>query len=211
SGYAASGDDFYERLYSRGVAQFGQGSYDAAYRSLRLAAFGLLDDIPRFETAEIYMAVSAAKLRRDDEARAAAQRVVAAERIERRLASLSLSDDVRGQFHDAAQRLLNPDQFAFLRGMAPPPQPQPRAAQPQPHTTEITVPPPVIVPAPQPARPTPVPAPAPRTQTPAPQPRPAPANPIPAPQLPPASQPQPARPAADPSPTQLGDAERAIN
>ena len=162
SAFAASADDFYDRLYSRGLTQFGEGNYQGAYSSLRLAAFGLLDDIKRFETAEVYMSVAAMRLRREDDARFAAQRVVAAERINRQYASLALPDAVRKEFDAAAAKLLTAEQMGVLRGMARSPQPVQPA--PAPRSTEIRIPPPVIVPAP-------VPAPQPRTQAPAPQPQ----------------------------------------
>src|SRR4051794_333227 len=110
SALAASGDEFYDRLFNRGMAQFNEGNYANAYGSLRVAAFGLLEDVRRFETAQIYMTVAGARLRRDGDARMAAQRVVAAERLERRYASLSLPDAVRKEFDDAARRLLTADQ-----------------------------------------------------------------------------------------------------
>ena len=42
SAFAASGDEFYDRLFNRGMAQFNEGNYANAYNSLRTAAFGLL-------------------------------------------------------------------------------------------------------------------------------------------------------------------------
>jgi tetratricopeptide (TPR) repeat protein len=148
--FAASGDEFYDRLYTRGVSQFGQGNYAGAYSSLRLAAFGFVDDLARFETAQIYMAVSATRLKRESDARAAALRVVTAERIQRRYASLALPDALRKDFEDASKKLLTADQMGVLRGVgagAPPPPPS--------KTIEITVPGPVLVnpPAPQPPQP----------------------------------------------------------
>src|SRR5437867_10237828 len=95
SAIAASGDEFYDRLYSRGMAQFSEANYANAYASLRVAAFGLLEDIRRFETAEIYMTLAAMRLHRESDARTAAQRVVAAERVERRYASLALPEAIR--------------------------------------------------------------------------------------------------------------------
>src|SRR5258706_15355311 len=92
SAFAASGDEFYDRLFSRGVAQFNEGNYAGAFASLKVAAFGLLEDVKRFETAEVYMTVSAMKLHHETDARAAALRVLAAERIDHRYASLPLSD-----------------------------------------------------------------------------------------------------------------------
>src|SRR5205085_7243191 len=129
SAYAAAGDDFYDRLYSRGLAQFNEGNYAAAMSSLRLAAFGLLEDVPRFETAQVYLTVAAMRQHHDNDARQSAQRVVAAERVERRYASLALPDSVRGEFDSAARTLLMPEQLAQLRGG---PAPRPQVVQPQP-------------------------------------------------------------------------------
>src|SRR5436190_7430709 len=155
SALAASGDEFYDRLFNRGMAQFNEGNYANAYSSLRVAAFGLLEDVRRFETAQIYMTVAAARQRHESDARMAVQRVIAAERVERRYASLSLPDAVRKEFEDAAQRLLTADQIGTLHGGAV------TRPQPQPHAT---IPPPVIVPAPQ-QQPAPKPALQPRIET----------------------------------------------
>src|SRR5689334_345141 len=167
SAYAASGDEFYGRLYSRGVAQFDQGNYAAATASLRLAAFGLLEDVPRFEAAQVYLTVAAMRSHHETDARQSAQRVVAAERVERRYASLALPDSVRSEFENAARTLLTAEQLAQLHGgaaTAPQPQPQPRPTpppapspaptpSPAPKTTTIVIPAPVIAPAPQPQAP----------------------------------------------------------
>ena len=51
---AANRDEFYDRLFNRGMAQFNEGNYANAYSSLRVAAFGLLEDVRRFETARPY-------------------------------------------------------------------------------------------------------------------------------------------------------------
>ena len=190
---AASADEFYDRLYNRGLAQFAESNYAGAYSSLKLAAFGLLDDIRRFETAEVHMCVAALRLRHEDDARFAAQRVVAGERISRQYASLPLPDAVRKEFDAAATRLLTAEQLAVLRaaGTATARSPQPQPTQPAPRTIDIKIPPPVIVPAPAPA-----PTPQPRTQPPAPQPKPA--------------QP-PAQPPARATSDVLADADRALN
>jgi hypothetical protein len=214
SAFAASGDEFYDRLFNRGVSQFNEGNYANAYNSLRTAAFGLLEDVRRFETAEVYMTLSASRLRRESDARAAAQRVIAAERIERRYGSLSLPDAIRKEFDEAARTLLTADQVAFLHGGAPATSTRP----PAPQTTTITVPPPIIVPAPQPKQTAPrVDPPAPQPKAAQPQPQPQPARPQPQPQVvqpqpvapqPVAPVPQPVRPSAEPS---LAEAERAVN
>ena len=190
SAFAAAGDEFYDRLYGRGIAQFNEGNYVSAYSSLRLAAFGLLEDVKRFETAQIYMTVAATRMKREGDARAAAQRVVAAERVEHRYTSLSLPDAVRKEFDDAARTLLTADQLAVLRGggaAAARPQPQPQS-QPQP-------PAPVVVPPPQPkpAQPQPQPQPPPQARA---QPQPA---------------PQPQAASSTNTAPSFADAERAVN
>ena len=216
SAFAASGDEFYDRLFNRGMAQFNEGNYPNAYNSLRTAAFGLLEDIRRFETAEIYMTLSASRLHRESDARAAAQRVITAERIERRYGSLSLPDTIRKEFDEAARTLLTADQVAFLHGAAPVTSTRPPAPAPQ--TTTITIPPPIIVPAPQPkqtppaTQPKTVPPPQPQPQPTRPQPQPQPQVVQPQPVAPqpvaPQPQPQPVRSTAEPS---LAEAERAVN
>lgn len=167
SAIAASGDEFYDRLFTRGVAQFNEGNYAGAYSSLRIAAFGYLENIPRFQTAEIYMTVAANKLRREADARAAAVRVMSAERIEKRYSSLAIPAEVRKEFEEAARKLLTADSVAVLRGggTARPPQPQP------PPKSANTIPAPVIVASPQPQPSKPVPVPTPRVTPPAPQPK----------------------------------------
>jgi tetratricopeptide (TPR) repeat protein len=160
SAFAASGDEFYDRLFTRGLSQFSEGNYVGAYASMKIAAFGYLEDIPRFQTAEIYMTVAANKLRREADARAAAVRVVAAERVEKRYASLTLPAELRKEFEDAARKLLTADVFATLRGGGTVRPPQPAPANPAPVI--------VIPPQPPPAS-KPVPTPAPRVIPPAPQ------------------------------------------
>ena len=206
SAFAGSGDEFYDRLYGRGLAQFNEGNYASAYSSLRIAAFGLLDDVKRFETAEIYMTVAATRLRNEADARAAAQRVIAGERVERRYASLALPGAIRTDFENAARGLLSADQLSILHVAAtapPPPQAQPQSPT-APKSTAITIPPPVIVPAPQPQRPAPASQsakPAPRMDAPAPQPQ----------AVRPQQQPQPqaAKPPAETG--ALAEADRAVN
>src|SRR4051812_13315840 len=80
----AATNDFYLTLLQRGISHVNAGSYEAGSKELRVAAFGLVDDIPRFEIAQVYLALASEKLNREPDARHAAQRVLAAERIEPR-------------------------------------------------------------------------------------------------------------------------------
>ena len=241
SAFAASGDEFYDRLFTRGLSQFSEGNYAGAYASMKIAAFGYLENIPRFQTAEIYMTVAANKIRREPDARAAAVRVVAAERVEKRYASLALPAEVRKDFEDAARKLLTADMFATLRGGGTVKPPQPAPANPAPVIVTPPQPPPasrpvptptprVIPPAPQPqpqTQPRPVqPPPAPVPTAPAQvqtQPKPAqtaPAQvqtqprPVPAAPAQVQTQPRPVQPQpqpARPAPDALADADRAVN
>ena len=87
---AAATNDFYGTLLQRGIAHVNSGSFEAGARELRIAAFGLVDNIPQFEVAQIYLAIASEKLGREADARHASQRVLAAERIEPRYASLQI-------------------------------------------------------------------------------------------------------------------------
>jgi len=175
---SAAPNDFYTGLLKRGIAHVQSGTYDAAMKELRVAAFGLVDDVDQFEIAQVYLTIAAQKLNKEPDARHAAQRVLAAERIEPHYANLPLPADVRAQFEKIVTTILTSDQIAVLHARPPAPiSPQPVAP---------------IVPAPQP-RPVPPP--------PAPQPQPQPRSPAPiTPQpvapivVPPTPQPQTGKP-----------------
>ncbi|MCU1349379.1 MAG: hypothetical protein JWO56_2409, partial [Acidobacteria bacterium] len=202
---AAEGSNFYPNLLRRGASDLAAGNYEKALKELRIASFGLVDSLPEFQTAHVYMAIAAKKLNRDADARSAVLRVVAGERIERHYASLPLSQEMRTAFDAIARKLLPADQVSFLYGTGPAPGPQPPRTVPAP--TPLTVQPatpqpsaPLAEPQPQPQVAVPVPAPAskstkppidrkpqPQRQVPAPAPVPAPQPvkpPVPAPQTP---------------------------
>lgn len=148
---AAPADDFYDSAFRRGVAAFEAETYDVALTRLRIAAFGYVEDVSRYEMAEAYIAIAAQRLNRPDEARIALRRIVSAERIERRFASLQISPALRRAIVEAAKTLLTPSQAALLT--MPPAEPQIAAPTPTPPPrVEITiVPDPIVVtPAPQP-------------------------------------------------------------
>jgi len=133
---AAADADFYGDAFRRGVAAFEAGTYEVALTRLRIAAFGAVDDLPRFEAAQAYIAVAAQRLDRTDEARAALRRIAAAERVERHFASLQISDALRSAVTDAAKALLTPPQAALLT--MPPAEPQISATTPTPPPTTAT-------------------------------------------------------------------------
>jgi tetratricopeptide (TPR) repeat protein len=118
SSFAASGDDFYDGLYRRGISHFNDGKYEAARRELQIAAFGLIESIPRYETAHAYLIATARQLKLDGEARISLQRILNAEKVERRYASLTIPAPVRQLVDSAARALLTKEEAASLRERA---------------------------------------------------------------------------------------------
>src|SRR5438105_1284239 len=134
-------------------------------KELRIAAFGLVDDVPQFEIAQVYLTIAAQKLGHEPDARHAAQRVLAAERLEQHYALLSLPADIRASFEKIVSQILTSDQVAVLHARpvapvsVPVPTPQPQSPAPivaQP-VAPIVAPPPAPAPrSPAPIKPQPV-------------------------------------------------------
>ena len=156
---AAPPSEFYLNLLRRGIASLAQGRNDVAARELRIAAFGLLEHVDRFQLAEIHLAIASDRLKNEADARAAAQRVVNAERVRQSYAALELSPETRAAFEKIATRLLPSDQIAILRRPVVAPVPQPRVVV-APASAKVPVAQPRVVP------PTPTPTPAPVSQPP---------------------------------------------
>lgn len=159
----ATPQEFYLNLLRRGVADFNAGRFEAAEGELRIAAFGLVESIDSYQTAHVYLALTADRLRHTEETRRAVGRVQAAQRVQPRYAQLSLPPEVRSAF-DALVRRVAPSTAAVL-GTAPevasgatpqtaapppvrqaaadkpPPVRQTVAAQPPPRQTAATQPP----------------------------------------------------------------------
>jgi tetratricopeptide (TPR) repeat protein len=111
---AASGEEFYERLYVRGMADFRTGEYQSAYTELHKAAFGFVEQIEKFETAEIYAAIAAHRLKHEAETRDALLRIVAAENIQPHFRSIELPEALREEIYRAAAVLLTKKEGAGL-------------------------------------------------------------------------------------------------
>jgi len=237
AGLAASDDDFYQRLYQRGMTHFAAADYARAFPELRGAAFGFVEKVEQFETAQSYACIAAHRLGHESDARDSLMRIVSAEKVQPRYRSVKLPDDVRAEVNAVAADLLTAEEAALLGVSAAAKQPvvvstptkrsdvavtAPRDGGPD-TPGSASVPPaaddaPVAAPpagktpappatAPQPKKPKPQPA--------APQPHPEP--PAPQPVVP---APQPAAPVApDPEPrpssgnidASLADADRAID
>lgn len=113
--HAATVNDFYLSLFKRGIEHVTAGAYEAGAGELKVAAFGLVDTIDLYQTAQIYLAIANQHLNREVPTRAAATRVVAAERIQAHYATLALPDKVRKEFESIAQKMLTATQFEILR------------------------------------------------------------------------------------------------
>jgi tetratricopeptide (TPR) repeat protein len=147
---AVSPDD----LIARGRASYDAGRFADAVKDLSAAAdaivtpaqmqqyvtSGKVDQLPKFETAIIYLAMSYARLGRDADAREQIQRLVAAETIAPTYATLALDPDVAG-FEELVRRLSPATSLAWRGGAPPPvtaPLPTATVAAPSPQTTTTT-------------------------------------------------------------------------
>jgi tetratricopeptide (TPR) repeat protein len=128
---AATATDFYVELLRRGISEVEAGRNETAVVPLRLAAFGLIDSIEHYETAQVYLVVALDRMNQTDPAREAALRIIAAERVERKFGSLKLSEAIRSSFATSAKKLLSPADAAALSTPPPPA----RAATPPPQTS----------------------------------------------------------------------------
>jgi tetratricopeptide (TPR) repeat protein len=110
--------NFYESRFQAGVIDFNRGAYARAADELRVAAFGRVDDIPSYITAEVYLAVTNDRLEHAEDARVAAMKVLQAERITPSYTALKLPSDVRASFEQLLPSLLTRDQLANVPAFA---------------------------------------------------------------------------------------------
>ena len=177
---AASANDFYMTLLRRGLADVDAGRNVEATTNLRLAAFGLIDSIEHYEIAQAYLVIAHDRLGNTAQARDAASRILAAEKIETKFRAIALPAAIRTAFETAAKKALTAPEYETLRGgatakpsepvvvdrvdvivepkpastpaeSAKPPAPKPQATQPQ----TSTVNPPKQTPPPQTVKPAP--------------------------------------------------------
>jgi hypothetical protein len=114
AGFAASGDEFYQRLYQRGMAHFAAGDYVHAFMELRNAAFGFVEHVDQFETAQSYAIIAAHRLGHDNDARDSLMRIVSAEKIQPHFRSVTLPADVRAEVDSVAAALLTVEECTLL-------------------------------------------------------------------------------------------------
>lgn len=109
---------FYETRFQSGVTDFNRGAFARAVDELRVAAFGRVDDIPAYQTAEIYLALANDKLDRVEDARLATLKVVQAEQISPSYGKLPLPADVRTNFERLLPALLTREQLVNVPAFA---------------------------------------------------------------------------------------------
>ncbi len=112
--HAATAMDFYVSLLNRGIAEVEAGRDATAVTPLRLAAFGLVESIEHYETAQVHLVIALDRLNQPDSAREAAMRIMAAERVERKFGSITLSPAIRTAFSASAKKLLTAGEVAAL-------------------------------------------------------------------------------------------------
>jgi len=140
----ALAQNFYEARFQSGIVDFNRGAYARAVDELRVAAFGRVDDIPSYITAEVYLAVTNDRLEHAEDARTAALKVLQAEKITPSYAALKLPPDVRASFEQLLPAVLTRDQLAsvpaFARLAPQAPAVQSGAPRPSRHTSVVPTP-----------------------------------------------------------------------
>jgi hypothetical protein len=112
--FAASSQEFYQRQFQRGMAHFSTGDYAVALTELRNAAFGLVENVEAFETAQTYAALAAHRLGHAEDTRDALIRIVAAEEVQPHFRSIKLTDDLRLEIDTLAAGLLTREEAKTL-------------------------------------------------------------------------------------------------
>jgi hypothetical protein len=96
------------------MTHFRAADYHAAFFELRIAAFGLPEQLEKFEMAEVYAAAAASRMGNEAWTRDAMLCVAGAEKIQPRLRSMTIPDPMREEIHRAAAVLLTNEERAGL-------------------------------------------------------------------------------------------------
>lgn len=107
---------FYDRMLLRGITSVQVGNFEAAARELRIAAFGFVEAIDRFQKAHIYLAIASQRNFKEADARNSAVRVMTGERLGGAYASLDLPPEIRAEFETIAEKVLTSAQMSTLHG-----------------------------------------------------------------------------------------------
>ncbi|HUO85397.1 MAG TPA: tetratricopeptide repeat protein, partial [Thermoanaerobaculia bacterium] len=137
--------EFHLRLLERGMASYAAGDHTRAVRELHLAAFGFLEALPQYETAQVYLALSHQALGNTDDARKAIANLLRAEQVRPTYRALQLNPAVKSSFEQVFSRLvpetrLPGDAGAVAQqpgspGVSRPPEPSPQSPPPAPGAT----------------------------------------------------------------------------
>lgn len=109
---------FYFNLLEKGKASFQTGAYAGAVKELRIAAFGLMDTLPHYQTAQIYLALAYERLGNRARARDAIVKVLDAERIAPTYGALTIDPALRPTFEGLAAGVLTPEEMKSVPAFA---------------------------------------------------------------------------------------------
>jgi hypothetical protein len=96
------------------MADFRTADYQLAYTELHKAAFGFVEELGKFETAEVYAAIAAHRMGHESETRDALLRIATAENVQPRLRLMTIPDDLRNELLRAAASLLTKKESAVF-------------------------------------------------------------------------------------------------
>jgi hypothetical protein len=111
---ASAAHPFYHAMLERGVASATRGDDATALRELQTAAFGLLEDLPKYELAQVHIALVSKRLGNEGLMRTATAKVAQVEQLEPAYSRIPLAPNVRVAFNALAPTILAPEQLALL-------------------------------------------------------------------------------------------------
>lgn len=111
---ASAESRFYGDLLQRGISDAIRGESAKALNELRIAAFGFLDDLPKYQKAQVYLAVACERAQRKEDSRLATTKVLIAERMEPSYMALEIDSTTRAAFDRLLPAVVKPEQYANL-------------------------------------------------------------------------------------------------
>lgn len=114
SSASAATHPFYLSMLERGISSASHGDDKTALRELQIAAFGLLNDLPQYEVAQVHIALISKRLGNEGLTRAATAKVAQVEQLEPSYARIPLAHNVRVAFNTLAPTILGPEQLALI-------------------------------------------------------------------------------------------------
>ncbi len=90
-------DPFYLRLFDDGLAAFNRGDFEEAFESLKIAAFGLLDEPDLLGEAFVYLTLSAYNLKKTEQVEYYL-REISRFKLNNRIRSSRLPEKIKDQF-----------------------------------------------------------------------------------------------------------------